>query len=48
MPMTGYTCPICKKLVLETSASFDENDKNILFNHLISWHKDKLTSKNND
>ena len=47
MAMIDYTCPVCNKVVLSASG-MDDNNIDILFNHLTSWHKDKLISKDND
>lgn len=41
MTMMRYTCPICEKAVLDTT-HFDNNVIEILFKHLLDWHKEEF------
>lgn len=44
MAWMSYTCPICNKVVLDTS-QFDSNCADILLNHLKSWHQNEINKK---
>ena len=41
MAFVDYVCPICNKPVLGTN-QFDWNCVEILFSHLVDWHKEEL------